>query len=33
MSSLVENLLATILFGLIVAYVAQRMASKAAASA
>jgi hypothetical protein len=28
MSSFVENLLAMILFGLIVAYVAQRMASK-----
>jgi len=33
MSSLVENLLAMILFGLIVAYMAQRMAPKAAASA
>jgi len=33
MSSFVENLLAMILFGLIVAYMAQRMAPKAAASA
>jgi hypothetical protein len=32
MSSFVENLLAMILFGLIVAYVAQRMTPKAAAS-
>jgi uncharacterized membrane protein YagU involved in acid resistance len=33
MSSFVENLLAMILFGLIVAYMAQRMAPKSAASA
>jgi hypothetical protein len=33
MSSFAENLLAMILFGLIVAYMAQRMAPKAAASA
>jgi uncharacterized membrane protein YagU involved in acid resistance len=33
MSSFVENLLAMILFGLIVAYMAQRMAPKAAVSA
>jgi len=33
LSSFVENLLAMILFGLIVAYMAQRMAPKAAASA